>query len=195
MPGLAPTTFASVTAFRAWLTQHHATAQELVVRCFKVQAREQGLTYREALDEALCFGWIDGVRRALDADSFTVRFTPRRARSAWSAVNIRRFGELQAEGRVRAAGTAAFEARTEEGSRLSSFGAATPVGLSDERQRVLRANAAAWSFFAAQPPWYRRTSTFWVESAKREDTRARRFAELVACAARGQRIGPLKRDR
>jgi len=195
MPGLAPTTFASVTAFRAWLTRHHATAQELVVRCFKVQAREQGLTYREALDEALCFGWIDGVRRALDADSFTVRFTPRRARSTWSAMNVRRFGELQADGRVQPSGVAAFEARTEERSRVYSFESPQAVTLSRERERALRADRVAWAFFSAQPPWYRRTSVFWVESAKREETRANRFAQLRECSARRQRIGPLKRDR
>jgi uncharacterized protein YdeI (YjbR/CyaY-like superfamily) len=195
MPGPAPATFASTAAFRAWLTRYHATVPELVVRCFKVGARHRGLTYREALDEALCVGWIDGVRRALDEDSFTVRFTPRRARSVWSTVNIRRFEQLQAEGRVQPIGQAAFDARTEERSGRYSFEAQEPVTLSRARERGFRAHREAWAFFAAQPPGYRRTSVFWVESAKREETRARRFAELLACSARGQRIGPLKRDR
>lgn len=179
--------FASPAAFRAWLARHHTTTDELFVRCAKV-ATGRGLTYRQALDEALCMGWIDGVRHALDAASFSVRFTPRQARSAWSAVNVRRYKELDAEGRVRPQGRAAFEAGTKSRYSFESRRQA----LAPAFVRRFRANARAWSFFGAQPPWYRRTCSFWVMSAKRPATRERRLARLIALSARGEGVPPLK---
>jgi uncharacterized protein YdeI (YjbR/CyaY-like superfamily) len=155
--------------------------------------RSRGLTYRQALDEALCFGWIDGVRRTMDQDSFCVRFTPRKAKSKWSAVNVRRAKELEAEGRMHPAGAAAFAAR-DRGSAGASF-EEKPRKFDSRFARALRANRRAWEFFRAQAPWYQRTSTFWVMEAKREETRARRLAELISSSARGEPIRLLARAR
>ena len=176
-----PVAFRTAAAFRAWLERHHAGAPELLVRLFKVHAADRGMTYKQARDEALCFGWIDGVRRSLDEDSFTVRFTPRRARSIWSAINIRRVGELEAEGRMRAPGQAAFRARTEERSRRYSF-ESKPVELAAPYLRKFRARRKAWEFFQSRPPWYRRTTQHWVMSARQEATRERRLGILMTCS-------------
>jgi uncharacterized protein YdeI (YjbR/CyaY-like superfamily) len=181
------TAFASAAAFRAWLLRHHDTAQELYVRCAKV-GTGRGLTYRQALDEALCIGWIDGVRHALDATSFSVRFSPRKPKSAWSAVNIRRYRELDAEGRLRAQGRAAFETGVKSRYSFES----RPQALSPAFVRRFRAHPRAWSFFDAQAPWYRRTCSFWVMSAKQPETRERRLARLIALSERGQGVPPLR---
>lgn len=182
-----PRAFAGPGAFRSWLAKNHATVPELYVRCAKV-ATGRGLTYRQALDEALCIGWIDGVRHALDATSFSVRFTPRRPKSAWSAVNIRRYRELDAEGRLRPQGRAAFATGVKSRYSFES----RPRALSPAFVRRFRASAGAWSFFAAQPPWYRRTCSFWVMSAKQPETRERRLARLIALSERGEGVPPLK---
>jgi uncharacterized protein YdeI (YjbR/CyaY-like superfamily) len=183
-----PRSFAGPGEFRAWLEENHARVAELLVRCFKTEAGYQGLTYRQALDEALSFGWIDGVRRSLDAVSFSVRFTPRKAKSAWSAVNVARFGELKAEGRVRPPGLAAFVARVTTSYSYEN----RPRELAPAYRRRFRANARAWRFFEAQPPWYRRTCAFWVMSGKREETQARRLAVLIAHSERQEGIPALK---
>ena len=185
-----PTAFASAAAFRAWLEAHHRDTSELVLRLFKKHASHRGLTYREALDEALCYGWIDGVIRALDEDSFAQRFTPRRRGSRWSAVNVKRAKELVAEKRMRPAGLAAFEARTGDAAGYSFETRA--VALAPALERRLRANAAAWAWWAARPPWYRRTCSHWVMSAKREATRENRLAALIETAARGMNAPPLR---
>lgn len=185
-------TFASREEFREWLEKNHRTTPALLIRCYKVHARDQGLTYREALDEALCFGWIDGVRRALDDESFSTRFTPRKPKSKWSAVNIERARELQAEGRMRPAGEAAFTARETGSDRRYSY-ESRPSGLDAGSLKKLRANKRAWAFFQAQPPWYQRTSVFWVMEAKRKETRERRLSELIARSAKGEPIKPLDR--
>ena len=182
-----PVAFATAAAFRAWLAKHHASSKELFVRCFKTSAGHLGLGHREALDEALCFGWIDGVRRSLDAESFSVRFSPRKPRSKWSLVNIRRVGELEAAGRMRKPGLAVFRARDESDPRRYSF-ESKPVALDPALEKRLRANGRAWRYFQEQAPWYRRTSSFWVMSAKREETRERRLGILLDCCARGMRI-------
>ena len=186
--------FDSAAEWRAWLERNHATARELTVRCWKVDHREHGLTYADALDEALCFGWIDGVRRRLDERSFSTRFTPRRRGSVWSAVNIRRAEALRGSGRMRPAGEAAFAARTERRSRRYSYerpaAALTPGYL-----RRFRGDRKAWAFFRNQPEGYRRTSTFWVMEAKREATRLRRLEVLISCSAEERRIPLLDRTR
>jgi uncharacterized protein YdeI (YjbR/CyaY-like superfamily) len=186
-----PRAFKTAAAFRAWLTAHHDRESELMLRLYKTHARAKGMGYREALDEALCFGWIDGVRRALDEDSFTQRFTPRRARSVWSAVNIKRATELEAAGRMHAAGRAAFGAR-QKGPAPYSFESGIEA-LSPALLRVLKANRGAWEFHQAQPPGYRRITAFWIMSAKQEKTRLSRLEVLIGCAARGERIPLLKR--
>jgi uncharacterized protein YdeI (YjbR/CyaY-like superfamily) len=184
-----PKGFSGPAEFRAWLAKNHATATELFLRCAKVQAARRGVTYRQALDEALCIGWIDGVRHSVDATSFSVRFTPRKPKSAWSTVNIKRFLELQSEGRVRPAGRKAFEARVENQYSFES----RPQALASAYLRRFRSHRRAWAFFEAQPPWYRRTCSFWVMSAKLPETRERRLALLVARSQRGEGILPVKR--
>jgi uncharacterized protein YdeI (YjbR/CyaY-like superfamily) len=185
-------TFRSPQAFRTWLAKHHATRKELVVRCYKERVKHKGLTYRQALDEALCFGWIDGVRRALDGESFSTRFTPRRSASKWSAVNIRRAADLESSGRMHASGLAAFAARSAEHSRHYSY-ESQRTELDHASLTRLKANKRAWKFFRAQPPWYQRTSSFWVMDAKRVETRDKRLKELITKSADGLPIKPLDR--
>jgi uncharacterized protein YdeI (YjbR/CyaY-like superfamily) len=188
-PSSRPKAFRDAAAFREWLRSHHHTRRELVLRCAKPGGGGRGVTYRQALDEALCFGWIDGVRHAIDARSFAVRFTPRTPDSAWSRVNLERFGELRAQGRVEAPGLAAYGRRTPPACSYES----RVQELAPSYVKRLRARPRAWAWLQAQPPWYRRTSAFWVMSAKREETRERRFTILLAHSARGEPIPPLRR--
>jgi uncharacterized protein YdeI (YjbR/CyaY-like superfamily) len=184
-----PRSFASRAKLRAWLQRNHSSAEELNLRLFKVHARERGVTYREALDEALCFGWIDGVRRAYDADSFTQRFSPRRHASKWSRVNHRRMRELQAQGLVTPAGLAAWRAAPRKPSGYSSE--SKPVPLSRRYLSQLVANSKAHSYYQRQAPWYRRVTTHWVMSAKQEETRQRRLERLIECCAQERAISPV----
>jgi len=190
---LPPTAFRTPRAFRAWLERHHADLDELLVRCFKSHAAERGLTYSQALDEALCFGWIDGVRRSVDEDTFSVRFSPRKEKSKWSAVNVARARVLEEEGRMRPPGLRAFRKRGEGGSKVGYSYESRPQELAPGYLRKLRARPRALAFYEAQPPWYRRVSAFWVMSAKQEETRVRRLEQLIACSERGRTIGPLTR--
>jgi uncharacterized protein YdeI (YjbR/CyaY-like superfamily) len=163
-----------------------------VVRCHKVHAKQKGLTYAQAVDEALCFGWIDGVRRSVDAESFSVRFSPRKPKSIWSAVNIRKASKLEAAGRMRPAGRAAFAAREARSSKRYSYESKAGA-LDPALQRELKRDRGAWEFFQSEAPWYRRTSIFWVMEAKREETRARRFGTLLKCSGKRERIPLLRR--
>lgn len=187
----AARSFASRAQLRAWLERNHASVPELNLRLFKVHARERGVTYREALDEALCFGWIDGVRRALDDDSFTQRFSPRRSGSKWSVVNRRRLRELRAEGLVAAPGLAAWRTARKEPAGYSFE--SRPTALAKRYLTRFAANKKAYAYFQAEAPWYRRTSSFYVMSAKQEETRLRRLANLIACCEQQRRIGVLER--
>ena len=194
-PDASPTFFATPAEFRAWLDEHHATETELLVGFYKKGSGKPSITWPESVDEALCHGWIDGVRRSLGDEAYTIRFTPRKKRSVWSNVNIRRAGELIAEGRMRPAGLAAFEARTGERSGVYSFEQKDldKVVFDEAQARQFQADAKAWDFFQAQPPWYRRTATWWVISAKKEETRAKRLATLIADSAAGRPIRGLDR--
>jgi uncharacterized protein YdeI (YjbR/CyaY-like superfamily) len=183
--------FASAEAFREWLGANHGETSELLIRLYKTQARRKGMTYREALDEALCFGWIDGVRRALDADSFIQRFSPRRAKSYWSLVNIRRFRELATAGRTQPPGLRAFEARDENQRRAYSF-ESRPRKPDAWLLKRLAARPRALDHFRAQPPGYQRLASFWVMSAKREKTRVARLTRLMAASAKGERLAALQ---
>ena len=175
--------FKTARDFRAWLEKHHDTTPELMLRLFKVHASDRGIGYREALDAALCYGWIDGVRRSLDADSFTQRFTPRKAKSTWSSVNIKRVKELEAEGLMRPPGRAAFEQR--DATRRAPYSLESPSReLDTAMERQFRANQRAWEYFQAQPPYYRRLSIFWVTEAKKEETRQRRLDALIRHSAK-----------
>jgi uncharacterized protein YdeI (YjbR/CyaY-like superfamily) len=186
----APVSFKSQAAFRAWLEKNHANVEELDLRLWKVHAAHRGLTYKQALDESLCFGWIDGVRRAHDDDSFRQRFTPRRPTSFWSEINIRRYGELDAEGLVTAPGRAAFARRDDARSPIYSFEQKRPVELPPAMVKTMRANAKAWAFWGTCPPHYRRLMAHWIMSAKQDETRARRLAKLIAHSARGIGVPP-----
>jgi uncharacterized protein YdeI (YjbR/CyaY-like superfamily) len=185
-----PRAFREPEEFRDWLRRHHASESELVVRCRKAEHARSGLTYRQALDEALCFGWIDGVRHGLDETSFTVRFTPRKAKSAWSRMNLARAAELQAEGRMRPAGLAALQRRTTPAYSYETV----PRVLTAAFLKRLRADREAWHFFQGQPPGYQRTSVFWILSAKRPGTREARFAVLLQSSKVGTRIPLLRRE-
>jgi uncharacterized protein YdeI (YjbR/CyaY-like superfamily) len=188
-----PRFFATPERFRAWLERNHQRATELWVGFHKRDTGKPSLTWPQSVDEALCFGWIDGIRKSLGETSYVIRFTPRRPSSRWSDVNTRRITELSAQGRVRPAGVAAFERRDPARSASYSYEQRQSSKLDRSHQRRFRANREAWAWFAAQPPWYRRVASFYVVSAKREETRARRLAILIECSARGERIGLLKR--
>ncbi len=184
------TFFATPADFRAWLERHHETAGELLVGFHKKGSGRPSITWPESVDEALCFGWIDGVRRTIDDESYSIRFTPRRSRSTWSAVNIKRVEELTRLGRMHPAGLRAFEARDPERSRIYSFEQRKEAQkLSPEYQAKLEANRKAWTFFQSQAPYYQRTASWWVMSAKKEETRLKRLATLIEDSAKGRRIG------
>ena len=185
-----PVAFATVAQFRAWLERHHADRDELDMRLFKKHASHRGIGYTEALDEALCFGWIDGVRRAFDADSFRQRFTPRRKGSRWSRVNLGHIRRLKREGRMHAAGLAALAARDPKDDRRYSF-ESRPMKLSPELARRFREHAAAWKYFEACTPGYRRLCCFYVMSAKQPETRLRRLERLIRASDRGESVSAL----
>jgi uncharacterized protein YdeI (YjbR/CyaY-like superfamily) len=185
-----PTFFETPAAFRRWLEKHHATEKELWVGFYKVKSGKGGMVYRQALDEALCFGWIDGVLRSIDDESYAQRFTPRRKGSTWSRGNVKRVQELLAEGRMRPTGIEAFERRSDDKTGRYSFeqqGARLPRAY----ERTFKANPTAWAFFSAQPPSYRRAVTWWVVSAKKEETRMRRLLQLISDSAAGRRAGQI----
>lgn len=188
-----PLFFATPDEFRAWLEQHHASAVELWVGFRKKGSGRPSLTWPESVDEALCFGWIDGLRKSVDAESYTIRFTPRRAGSTWSAINVARMAELTAAGRVRPAGQAAFAARSAAKTGIYSYENRKAARLDGALLRRFRAQAQAWRHFQAQPAWYRGTATWWIVSAKKEETRLRRLEKLIAASARGEPVAELKR--
>ena len=181
-----PTYFATPAAFRKWL-QGHAKATELWVGFWKKDSGRKGLTYEQAVDEALCFGWIDGLTKRHDELSYKQRFSPRRPGSVWSAINIGKVERLKAAGRMARPGLEAFENRDPRKTGLYSF-ENRDVRFSAAIEKAFRANRKAWTFFEKQPPGYRRLMTFWVMSAKREETRVRRLAQLVERSAAGERV-------
>jgi len=190
---MKPRFFPTPADFRAWLEANHDSAKELLVGYYKKDSGRPSITWPESVDEALCYGWIDGVRRSQGDVAYTIRFTPRRSTSIWSAVNVAKVKELTRQGRMRAAGARAFAARTAERTGIYSFERKEAAKLSREETKRLRANREAAAFFEAQPPGYRATALHWVVSAKRPETRARRLAQLIADSAAGRRIGPLAR--
>jgi uncharacterized protein YdeI (YjbR/CyaY-like superfamily) len=186
-----PIFFASPEEFCAWLEEHHATAVDLLVAFHKKSTARPTMTLTESVREALCFGWIDGIRRSLGNESYTIRFTPRKPRSNWSSLNIRHVEELIREGRMTPAGLAAYEARTPERTGVYAFEQRHTARLEPEQEERLRADPKAWEFFQAQPASYRQTAIYWVVSAKREETRARRLATLISDSAAGRRLAQL----
>jgi uncharacterized protein YdeI (YjbR/CyaY-like superfamily) len=178
--------------FRAWLEENHETATELEVVFYKKHTGKPSMTWSESVDEALCFGWIDGVRRRRDDESYTIRFTPRRPGSNWSRVNVEKVARLREAGRMRPAGLAAFERRSDARTGVYSF-ERQEAELPAEFEQQLHANVAASEYFNSRPPWYRRAATHWVTSAKRDETRLRRLAQLIEASAAGLDVKPLRR--
>ncbi len=187
---MAPRFFADQEDFRAWLEKHHATESELSVGFYKKGSGRPSMTWSQAVDQALCFGWIDGRVNSIDAESYMHRFTPRKRGSNWSKVNIAKVAKLTEAGLMRPAGLAAFEARTEARSGIYAFEQDEPADLPPEFEERLRADAAAWEYWQASAPSYRRTATHWVMSAKREETRERRLSQLIESSAAGRNAPP-----
>ena len=185
--------FVNPAEFQKWLERNHQKAQEVWVGFYKRETGRPSITWPESVDEALCVGWIDGICKRIDDESYTIRFTPRKAQSIWSAVNIARVAELTREGRLQPTGVAAIERRSAGRSAIYSYEQREAATFDEAAERQFRANPKAWEFFQAQPPWYRRTATYKVISAKREETRQRRLAALIADSAGGRRIRELDR--
>ncbi len=185
--------FARPQLFRNWLAKNHATHSELTVGYYKLGSGKPSLTWQESVDEALCYGWIDGIRRKIDEVSYSVRFTPRKKTSTWSNVNVARVEALMAEGRMTPAGLAAFEARLQARSGVYSYEQTTSE-LVEEYAAELKLNKAAWKFYQDQPPSYRKAVNWWVCSAKQEATRRRRLQQLIEDCADGLRVKQFRRD-
>jgi uncharacterized protein YdeI (YjbR/CyaY-like superfamily) len=180
----APTFFAKQSDFRKWLEKNHEKKTELVVGFYKVGSGKPSMTWSESVDEALCFGWIDGVRKSIDKDSYQIRFTKRKPTSIWSAVNIKKVDELKKQGLMRPAGLASFEKRTEGKSRIYSY-EKDEVEFPRDFKKQFQANKKAWDYFQALAPSYRKVSTHWVMNAKQETTRLKRLNQLISESAAG----------
>jgi uncharacterized protein YdeI (YjbR/CyaY-like superfamily) len=181
--------FDSSAELREWLEKNHDRVAELWLGFYNKRTHKKSITYREALDEALCFGWIDGVRKSINQTTYKQRFTPRKPKSYWSAVNIRRVGDLTKLGRMASSGMKAFERCTSDSGKYSFE--SRPKQLPSAYERQFRATPGAWEFFRTRAPWYQRTSSFWVVSAKQEETRQQRLATLISDSEKGRRLGIL----
>jgi uncharacterized protein YdeI (YjbR/CyaY-like superfamily) len=190
---MEPIFFASPAEFRAWLENNHRTAGEVLVGFYKKKAGRPTMTWSESVDQALCFGWIDGKGRSLGDEAHTIRFTPRRPGSNWSAINIAKVAKLTEAGLMRPAGLDAFEKREEARSGVYSYEQAHPATLNGDQESEFRANPAAWEWFQSSAPSYRKTAIFWVTSAKRPETVARRLRQLIDDSAAGLQVPPLRR--
>ncbi len=185
--------FATPADFRAWLEKHHAVEMELSVGFYKRDSGRPSITWPESVDVALCYGWIDGVRNSIDEISYRIRFTPRKATSIWSAINVSRVAELTKLGLMRPAGLKAFDARKGDKTGIYAYEQRKKAKLPPAYERQFRANKKAWDFFQSQPPWYRRTAAYRVISAKQEPTRLKRLAQLIRDSEAGQPIKELRR--
>jgi len=189
---MQPKFFTSPEQFREWLERNHDRATELPIGFHKKASGKKSITYAEALDEALCFGWIDGVRRNLNETSYVQRFTPRKPRSIWSNINVNHVERLKKAARMHAAGLEAYARRDPKRTGIYSF-ENRPLELAPEYEKTFRQNKAAWKFFQEQPPGYKRLLIFRTMSAKKEETRWRRLKQLIECSAKGERMGILKK--
>lgn len=193
---MKPRFFSTPEKFREWLERNHASSTELLLGFHKKSSGKKSITYPEALDEALCYGWIDGVRKNLDETSYTIRFTPRKPRSIWSLVNVRHVERLTKEERMRPAGIEAYERRDPKRTGIYAF-ENRPREFSPELEKAFRKNKTAWNFFEAQPTGYKRVIVFWIMEAKKEETRMKRFNKLIDLSEQGLRLGllqPKKKD-
>jgi uncharacterized protein YdeI (YjbR/CyaY-like superfamily) len=189
---MKPRFFATPATFRKWLEKNHQTAKELIVGFYKKASGRESIDWPQSVDEALCFGWIDGVRHNLDEISYSIRFTPRKPRSHWSAVNVKRVAELTRLGLMQPAGQAAFALRDEANTARHSY-EREHAELGEEYEKKFRAHEKAWAYFEAQPPWYRKTTSWYVVSARREDTRQKRLNTLMEHSAKGEWLPGLVR--
>ncbi|HTY36593.1 MAG TPA: YdeI/OmpD-associated family protein [Bacteroidota bacterium] len=190
---ISPLFFPTPSDFRRWLSKNHAKVPELWVGFYKRETGKPSITWPESVDQALCFGWIDGVRKSLGREAYVIRFTPRKPTSLWSVVNIRRAKEMIRLGLMRPEGKKAFDLCDAKKTNRYSF-ERERVRFTAPFDKVFRANKGAWNFFQSQPPGYRKTATWWVMSAKQEETQRRRLETLIADSAAGQRIGLLRRS-
>ena len=186
-----PVFFTTADEFVAWLEANHESGQELWVGYYRMGTGRPSITHPEAVEAALCFGWIDGIRKPIDEERYKNRFTPRRKGSNWSAVNVRRIRNLIEQGLVRPAGLAAFQAARVGETEVYSYERRHNAELGAAAEALFRANAAAWDFFQSQTAWYRHAAVWWVMSAKREETRRRRLDTLIADSAAGRRVAAL----
>src|SRR5260370_20197879 len=183
-----PTFFPTPADFRAWLEAHHDKLREQLVGFHKKDSGKPSSRWSEPVEVALCFGWIDGVRKSLDETSYTIRFTPRKPSSTWSSININLVRKLTKRGLMHPAGLKAFAARDEKKSAIYSYEQRKSAQFTREQEKHFRANKAAWEFFGSQAPWYRRGTTYWVISAKRDETKLKRLSELLGHSENQQRI-------
>lgn len=190
---MKPKFFPTPAQFAAWLEQNHSRELELLVGFHKKDSGKPSITWPESVDAALRFGWIDGVRRRIDEFSYTIRFTPRKPRSVWSNTNIKRVAELTVQNLMHPAGLAAFASRSAQRSGIYAF-EQTEIAFTPEQLRQFRAHKSAWAFFNRQAPWYRRTATWWIISAKREETKVKRLATLIADSAAERTLRHLTRN-
>ena len=189
---MTPRFFATEAAFRSWLKKYHAHVDALWVGFHKKASGKPSITYPQAVDQALCFGWIDGLRKPVDADSYMIRFTPRKPRSIWSAVNLRKYAAMEEKGLVEKPGLDAFERRDPARTNLYSF-ENRDRKLDAKYEKVFRANREAWTYFTAQAPSYQRIASWWVVSAKKEETRMRRLQRLIDVSAAGKWLPQMAR--
>jgi uncharacterized protein YdeI (YjbR/CyaY-like superfamily) len=189
---MKPAFFKTQKDFRKWLEKNHDKLTELWVGFYKKSSGKPSIDWPQSVDEALCFGWIDGIRKSIDEKSYKIRFTPRKPRSTWSAINIKRVGELKKLGLIQPSGLKAFSYRKDDKSVLYSY-ENRHKGLDLVYEKKIKANKKAWEFFQTQPPWYRHTSGWWVMSAKKEETRRKRLAKLIEDSENGRRIAQLLR--
>lgn len=185
---MKPKFFSTPDEFREWLEQNHDTSSELLIGFHKKSSGKQSITYPEALDEALCFGWIDGVRKKLNETSYVQRFTPRKPNSIWSLINVRHVERLKQDGRMHASGLAAYDRRNPKRTGVYSF-ENRPRQLSPAYDKRFRANKRAWEFFEEQPPYYKKLMIFRIMEAKKEETQSRRLEQLIEISAKGERLG------
>jgi uncharacterized protein YdeI (YjbR/CyaY-like superfamily) len=188
-----PIFFPTLAQWRTWLEKNHADAAELWVGFHKKGSGKPSITWPESVDGALCFGWIDGIRKSLDETSYLIRFTPRRRQSIWSSVNIKRIRALAKLGLIHSAGRKAFDLRTGNRSEIYAYEQQKTAALSAKDGKQFRANKTAWNFFQSMPPWYRRKAIYWVISAKKAETRQKRLAKLIDDSAHLRSIAELKR--
>jgi uncharacterized protein YdeI (YjbR/CyaY-like superfamily) len=184
---MSPTFFPTQSHFRNWLQKNHKKESELLVGFYKVDSGKPSMTWSQSVDQALCFGWIDGVRRSIDAESYSIRFTPRRKTSIWSAINIRKVEELTKQGLMEPAGLEIYGHRKEHKSAIYSF-ENQPKSLTPRFEKRFKANKKAWKFFLSQAPSYRRVMFFFIMSAKQENTRIRRLEKVIAASEKGKRV-------